>query len=189
MSTSQTISLEPATLESAPDNSKEILNEAKGNLGFIPNMYKYMAQNPSLLDSYYHAYNSFREQAGFSPQEQEVILLSISYENGCHYCMAAHSFLADNASNVPEDVTGAIRNGELVPDTKLAALSKFVRTMVVNRGNVSDEDLEKFLDAGYKEKHILGVITAIGVKTLSNYMNHITQTPVDDVFSNHEWSK
>jgi alkylhydroperoxidase family enzyme len=61
--------------------------------------------------------------------------------------------------------------------------------MVVNRGEVSVEDLATFLDAGYEEKHILGVITAIGVKTMSNYMNHITQTPVDDVFEGHSWSK
>jgi uncharacterized peroxidase-related enzyme len=189
MNTQQSVSLKPATLENAPDKSKELLKEAKDNLGFIPNMYKYMAQNPSLLDSYYNSYNSFREQAGFSPTEQEVVFLSISYENSCHYCMSAHSFLAENASNVPEEVTEAIRNGEEIPDPQLAALSNFTQSMVVNRGRVSEEELETFLDAGYEEEHILGVITAIGVKTFSNYMNHITETPVDDVFAGHSWSK
>lgn len=189
MSTKQSTFFKPATLENAPAKSKELLQEAKNNLGFVPNMYNYMAQNPSLLDSYYHSYNSFREQAGFSPKEQEVILLSISYVNGCHYCMAAHSFLAENASNVPEEVTEAIRNGDEIRDSKLAALSTFTQNMVKDRGQVSEETLEAFLKAGYEEQHILGVITAIGVKTFSNYMNYITQTPVDDVFAEHSWNK
>ncbi|SMO56766.1 carboxymuconolactone decarboxylase family protein [Fodinibius sediminis] len=188
MSTQQSASLEPATLESAPAKSQELLQEAKDNLGFVPNMYKYMAQNPSLLNSYYRSYNAFREQAGFSPVEQEVILLSISFENRCHYCMAAHSFLAENASNVPEEVTEAIREGKEVPDARLAALSLLARSMVVNRGRPAKEELDAFFNAGYEEQHLLGIITAVGVKTFSNYMNHIVQTPVDKVFSDHSWS-
>jgi len=189
MSTEDTISIEPSTLENAPQKSKELLQETQDNLGFVPNMYKYMAKNPSLLDSYNQTYNSFREHAGFTPQEQEVIFLSISFENSCHYCMAAHSFLADNASNVPEEVTEAIRNGEELPDPKLDALSKFARSMVVQRGQLPKEDLQAFLDAGYEKHHILGIITAVGVKIFSNYINHVVQTPVDEMFADHSWSK
>lgn len=189
MSTQQSIPFKPVTDEDTPEESKKILQEAKEKLGFVPNMYKFMAKNPSLLDSYYHAYDAFRELAGFTPAEQEVLFLSISFENECHYCMAAHSFLGDKVSNVPEKVLEALRNGEAVPDTKLAALSTFCRKMVQNRGNVSDEDITALLDAGYEKKHVFGVITAIGVKTFSNYMNHITETPVDDMFSEYSWSK
>jgi hypothetical protein len=50
--------------------------------------------------------------------------------------------------------------------------------MVNKRGRPSDEDVESFLSAGYTEKHILAIILAISVKTISNYSNHIFRTPL-----------
>jgi len=81
--------------------SNNILEETKAKLGFTPNMYFTMGQNASLLDSYAYAYNSFRVNGGFTPVEQEVILLSVAFENQCQYCMAAHSFVADKMTMVP----------------------------------------------------------------------------------------
>jgi len=189
MSVQTKLTFEPVTLESAEEPAKSTLQEAKNNLGFVPNMYEFMAINPSLLTSYISSYNAFREESGFTPQEQEVVLLSISYVNECDYCMAAHSFVADKMSNVPAEVTDAIRDGQEIPDSKLKALSKFTKKVVEDRGFVSQEAIQEFLDAGYEKKHVFGVITGVGVKTMSNYMNHIAETPVDDVFSERKWTK
>jgi len=183
------LELEPQTIESANKISSDIMDTAKKTFGFVPNMYSLMANNPALLDSYVYSYKSFRANSGFNPVEQEVILLSISYENECDYCMSAHSFVADKMSKVPEEVTDAIRNGEEIPDTKLASLSKYTRATVTKRGRVSEEDINQFLDAGYTKENILGVVTAIGLKTMSNYFNHITDTPLDDAFSERAWVK
>jgi len=189
MATQTKTKFEPVTLESAEEPAKSTLAEAKKNLGFVPNMYEFMAVNPSLLTAYTSSYNAFRQQSGFTPQEQEVILLSASYVNECDYCMAAHSFVADKMSNVPTEVTDAIRDGSKIPDKKLAALSNFTKEVVKERGYVSEDAIQDFLNAGFDKKHIFGVITGVGVKTLSNYMNHIAETPVDDVFSERKWEK
>ncbi len=183
------LELEPQTIESAHKISSDIMDAAKKTFGFIPNMYSLMANNPALLDSYTYSYKSFRANSGFNPVEQEVVFLSISYENECDYCMGAHSFVADKMSKVPEEVTDAIRNGEEIPDTKLAALSKYTRVTVTKRGRVSEEDVNRFLDAGYTKENILGVVTAVGLKTMSNYFNHITDTPLDEAFSERAWVK
>ncbi|MDE2593517.1 MAG: carboxymuconolactone decarboxylase family protein, partial [Burkholderiales bacterium] len=63
-----------------------------------------------------------RIQSGFTPAEQEVVFLAVSQTNGCTYCMAAHSMLADKKSGVPKDVLQAIRAGQPIPDSKLASL-------------------------------------------------------------------
>ena len=68
---------------SASPITNEILEGTKKTLGFIPNMYVTMGANPALLDSYTYAYKSFRANAGFTPAEQEVIFLSVAYENNC----------------------------------------------------------------------------------------------------------
>lgn len=183
------LQIEAQTIDSAHKVSSDIMAAAKKDFGFVPNMYSLMANNPALLDSYTYSYKSFRANSGFSPVEQEVILLSISYENNCDYCMGAHSFVADKMSKVPEEVTNAIRNGEEIPDAKLAALSKYTRATVVKLGRVSKEDIIGFLEAGYTKDHILGVVTGVGVKTMSNYFNHLTGTPLDEVFSDRKWKK
>ena len=189
MKTGTSLALEPKTIENADPVSKPLLEAAQKKLGMIPNMYAGMANNPALFDGYIHSYNSFRANAGFNPQEQEIVFLSVAVENGCEYCVAAHSFVGDNMSKVPKEITDAIRNGERVPDVKYSALSEFTQKVVATRGRPSEEDIEGFLEAGYTQKHILGVIAGVAVKTFSNYFNHIFETPVDDAFQGRAWSK
>jgi len=169
--------------------SQEILEKTKKSLGFVPNMYAKMSNNTSLLDAYTYSYNSFRANSGFTPVEQEVIFLSVAYENNCEYCMAAHSFVGDMMSKVSTEVTDAIRLGKQIPDVKLAALSRLSRSLTVNRGIVSQDEIDAFLTVGYTEIHVLGIITGIAVKTLSNYSNHITNPDVDAAFAGRVWKK
>lgn len=188
MSSEYRLSLAPKTLENTEPRARSALADAHKQLGFVPNMYAAMANSPSLLESYLHGYALFRAESGFTPVEQEVIFLSISRENGCHYCMAAHSFVADAVSKVPPEVTDAIRDGRPIPDAKLAALSGFTVTLVKTRGRPTRRDVEQFLAAGYSERHILDIILGIAVKTLSNYSNHLFHTPVDGMFASRTWN-
>ncbi|TGV03543.1 carboxymuconolactone decarboxylase family protein [Flavivirga rizhaonensis] len=142
-----------------------------------------------MLDDYVAAYNSFRANSGFTPQEQEVVFLSIAYVNNCTYCMAAHSFVGDNMTHVPVEVTDAIRSNSDIPDVKLKALSLFAKSVTMNRGLPTETDIENFLSAGYTQNHILAVISGVGVKTMSNYFNHIFNTPIDDAFKGRVWEK
>lgn len=164
------------------------LRTAKTKLGMVPNMYGVMANSPGLLDTYIHGYEVFRASSGFTPVEQEVVLLAISRENGCTYCVAAHSFIADKMSGVPEDVTNAIRDGRPIQDARLAALHDFTRTMVVKRGLPSTADVSAFLATGFSERQILEIVLAISVKILSNYANHLFHTPVDPAFAGRAWT-
>jgi uncharacterized peroxidase-related enzyme len=175
------------SIEKAQGRAKASLVKAKQQLGFVPNMYGEMANEPALFEAYAAGYAAFRRECGFSPVEQEVIFLSISRENSCDYCMAAHSFVADAMSKVPIAVTDAIREGRPIADPKLAALATFTVKMVASRGRPTDDDVRAFLAAGYTEKNILGIILAIGVKTFSNYTNHIFHTPVDSAFETRVW--
>ncbi len=189
MNTISKLTLTPKTIETADAISAKILEEAKKGMGMIPNMYATMANNTALIDAYSHSYKTFRENAGFTSQEQEIIFLSVAFENECEYCMSAHSFVADKMSKVPTAVTDAIRNNTEIEDAKYKVLSTFSRVMTVKRGNPSPEDIDAFLAAGYTENHILGVIAGIGVKTMSNYFNHVFNNPVDAAFASRTWVK
>lgn len=188
MASDYEIQTPPQTLQNADDQARPLLEQAQSKLGFVPNMYQHMAKAPGVLDTYLHGYDLFRNHSGFEPPEQEVVFLTISRENGCDYCMAAHSMLADKASQVPQEVTQALRDDKPIPDERLAALAQFTRTMFHTRGNPSPDDVAAFLAAGYREPHILQIVLAMAVKTLSNYSNHVNHPPVDDVFADYAWS-
>lgn len=116
-----------------------------------------------------------------------MIFLTISRENECGYCIAAHSFIADMVSKVPPEVTEAIRDSRAVADPRLAALSAFTRAMVQGRGFPKRANLDAFLGAGFTERHVLEVILAIAVKTMSNYANHLLSTALDEKFRTRAW--
>lgn len=166
----------------------EPLNSVQQAMGMVPNMYAAMVNVPALLNTYQHGYGKFRAESGFTGVEQEVIFLAISRFNGCHYCMAAHSFVADAMTKVPTEITDAIRDGRPIADAKLEALRSFADAMTDSRGSPTPEQAQAFLAAGYTEQHILGIILAISVKVISNYTNHIFHTELDPAFAARAWS-
>jgi uncharacterized peroxidase-related enzyme len=175
--------LGPIDHASAEGAQKEILDAAKAKLGFIPNMYANMANAPAVLSTYLHGYDLFRGESGLTPPEQEVVFLAVSQVNGCDYCTAAHSMIADKVSKVPQDVLQAIREGGSIQDPKLAALYHATVDMARTHGHPGPAAVKTFLDAGYQERHLLYIVLAIAVKTLSNFCNHAFATPVDERFA------
>lgn len=175
--------LAPKTLETADATARPLLEKAKAQSGFIPNMYAGMANSPGLLQTYLEGYTRFREQSGFNPVEQEVVFLVISHANGCGYCTAAHSMIAEKMSKVPADVLAALRSDALPADPKLAALATFVKVMFSTRGQPGAAASRAFADAGYGERQALEIVLALAVKTLSNYSNHLFHTEVDEQFA------
>lgn len=175
--------LRPVEHASAQGKQREILDLALKQVGFIPNMYAGMANAPAVLNTYLHGYGLFRSESGLTPAEQEVVFLAVSQVNGCKYCTAAHSMLAEKMSGVPADVLQAIRARTPIPEAKLAALFATTTSMVQSHGQPSPELVKSFLDAGYRESDLLYIVLAIAVKTLSNFSNHLFATPLDERFA------
>ncbi|GAC1541024.1 MAG: carboxymuconolactone decarboxylase family protein [Candidatus Velthaea sp.] len=187
MQNSGHLTLPKLTAQDAEPGAAASLEEAQRKNGMVPNMYAAMANAPEMFDTYLHGYALFREKSGFTPVEQELVFLTVSRENACEYCMAAHSTIADGAK-VPHDVTDAVREDRDIADPKLQALVAFVRTMFHTRGRPTQQDLADFLAAGYSERQVLDIILALAVKTISNYTNHLFDTEVDKPFARRAWS-
>ena len=175
--------LHPVDHASALGQQKDMLDLALKQVGFIPNMYANMVNAPAVLSTYLHGYGLFRGESGFKADEQEVVFLAISQVNGCDYCMAAHSMIADKMSGVPADVLRAIRAGNQIPDARLAALHAVATEMVLSHGQPQPGTVQTFLDAGFQERDLLYIVLAIAVKTLSNFSNHLFATQVDAQFA------
>jgi len=174
-------------VNSAPEAAKEILTRSAGAFGFVPNLFGVMAEAPALLKGYTSLMRLF-EEASLKAAERQVVLLAASYENECEYCVLAHSAIAA-MQQVPADAVCAIRDDEAIADPKLEALRRFTAVVVKSQGRPTEEDTKVFLAAGYGKQQILEVVLGVGLKTLSNYTNHIAETPLDEAFNKAGWSK
>ena len=175
------------TIETAPEAARDSLAAAGKAYGFVPNLLAVMAEAPALLKAYGTMIKIF-DETSFTPSERQVVLLATSAENECDYCVAAHSVISQ-VQKVPADVVQAIRDNRPLADRKLEALRRLTVSIVQSRGLPATAELEAFLDAGYTRAQVLEVLLGVGAKTLSNYTNHLADTPLDRAFASAAWSK
>ena len=96
--------------------------------------------------------------------------------------MAKHMKIDDKVSN-------ALRDETPLPTAKLEALRRFTLEVVRTRGNASKAVISDFLKSGYTRQNILEVILGLSQKTISNYINHLAETPMEEKYSQFSWTK
>lgn len=175
------------TIQSAPDGAKSLMAEAEEAYGFLPNLYRNMAEAPELLEGY-RTLSAIFDKTSFSETERQIVLLTNNRLNGCEYCMAAHTTISQ-AAGVPADVIEALRNGTAITDPRLEALRKFAVTINETRGYPNKGEITEFLEAGFSKQNVLEILIGTSLKVLSNYTNHITHTPLDEAFVPNTWAK
>ena len=134
-----------------------------------------------MLEAYQTLHTLF-QTTKFDAEELTVIWQTINVEHDCHYCVPVHEAIA-NMMNIDPAIIKALRNQTAMPTEKLQVLHKTTLALVRNRGRLNDNDLDAFSRAGYEQVHLLEIILGISQKIMSNYVNHLAQTPVDDAFS------
>lgn len=174
------------THESAPEGAKPLLQGVENAFGFVPNVSAILAESPSTLKAYMTISGIF-DESSFTPAERQVVILAINEYNACHYCVAAHSVLAE-MQGVSADAVDAIRDGNPIDEPRMEALRDFTNKVVDKRGWVKESEIEAFLGAGFTLAQVLEVILGVAFKTISNYANHVAETPLDDAFTARAWA-
>lgn len=175
------------TIDNAPEASRGSLEATKKAFGFVPNLQAHMAESPQLLAGYGSLWDLFSKTT-LTQHEQQVVYLTSNFENECHYCMAGHTTLAKMQKLDPA-VIQALRDGTEIPNARLAALHDFTKSVVLNRGWVSNAEVEAFIAAGFTRQNVLEVVLGVATKVISNYTNHIVHTPLDGFMKGNEWTK
>jgi len=176
------------TVESAPEASKPLLEKSLAAFGRVPGLHGTMAESPALLEGYQILHKLFAESTSFNADELTVVWQTINVEHACHYCVPAHTGIA-KMMKVDDAITEALRNETPLPNARLEALRTFTLQMVRSRGNATGEEVQAFLDAGFTKQQILEVVLGIAQKVMSNYTNHLAETPVDQVMQQFNWQK
>lgn len=175
------------TRDTAPAASKPVLDDVARSFGFVPNLQASMAESPELLAGYTALWDLFAKSS-LTPHEQQVVYLSANFEHNCHYCMAGHTTLA-KMIRMDASVIAALRAGTALPEAKLEALHRFAILVVRERGFVPEADVDAFLAAGYTRRNVLEVVLGVATKVMSNYTNHLANTPLDNFMAGNEWTR
>ena len=173
--------------QSAPAESTALLDVSINAFGMVPNLHAVMAEAPGLLEGYQRLHQLFLDSS-FDDEETTVVWQTINVEHECHYCVPAHTGIA-KSMKVDDAITDALRDETPLPTAKLEALRDFTLSVVRDRGNVNDDAVKAFLNAGFTKRQVLEVVLATAQKVMSNYTNHLANTPIDKPFQKFEWHK
>jgi len=175
------------TIESAPERSKPALKQLQSAFGMIPNIAGAMATSPVLITSLVGLFGNVHG-GSFTEAQVQTVLLTDAVTNASTWAVAFHTALALKEGIDPADVQ-AIREGRLPKDSKLAALSALAKTLIEKRGRLNDQDVDRFVAAGFGKDHALEVIAVVAASTITNYTGSITKPPLEAPFQAHAWEE
>jgi len=168
------------TQDNASEDAKPLLAKSKEAFGMIPNLHAVMAEAPTLLEGYQVLHELF-QNTSFNKEELTVVWQTINVEHECHYCVPAHSAIAANMK-VDQDIVDALVNKTPLSDEKLEVLRDTTLAMTRNRGVIDDAQIETFFNAGFTKQQLLEIVVGLSQKVMSNYTNHLADTPIDEPF-------
>jgi uncharacterized peroxidase-related enzyme len=152
---------------------------AEEKYGFVPNQIKVLNEHNPAIAKLYATTMDLIEEGELEDREREAVILAVSRYNDCHYCTSTHAGLGHAAGLTQEEIA-AINRGGLPEDYRLRALVKTTRMLMDKSGWLDDEDTEALARQGISEADLYEINAIIGLKILSNYVNHVAQTEVDD---------
>lgn len=165
--------LDPQT-SSGP--ARQLFDGVQAKLGVVPNLFRVLGNAPPALNGYL-SFGAALASGGFSPRLREQIALTVAESNQCGYCLSAHTFVGEKVGLSTQAIADA-RHARAA-DAKTDAILKLARSIVVSRGEISDDEYDRVRDAGLTEGDVIETIANVALNIFSNYVNHIARTVVD----------
>ena len=165
----------------SPPDASAVEDSAREAFGFVPNQVKEIGEHNPAVAKLLLAVLDLAEDGDLEDLEREVVLLTVSRYNDCHYCSSVHGKMAVS-EGLPREAVDAISSGGLPSDDRLRVLVQATRLMLDKRGWLDEEDLESLEAPGVDRADLYEINALIGIKTFTNYVNHVAGTEVDPEF-------
>ncbi|MBM4362163.1 MAG: carboxymuconolactone decarboxylase family protein [Deltaproteobacteria bacterium] len=167
----------PDSIQTSPEGSRPLLEAVKKQLGSVPNLFRVVGQSPAALEGYL-GLNAALGKGHIDARLRERIALVVAENNGCGYCLAAHSYLGAHVAKLDEAEIARNRAGRS-GDPRAEAALRFAARVVQQRGHVDDADLAAVRAAGYDDAQIVEIVVLVALNTLTNYVNSVAGTEID----------
>ena len=166
------------TIEDSAANGEqaELLTAIHKQLGMVPNFLRVFAHSPAALRAFLGLHGIAGEGSLDAPT-RERIALAVAQENGCQYCVSAHTVLGSNAG-LNGDEIDANRAGTS-QDAKAAVAVEFANQLVKHNGDVTSLELKRVREAGFSDSDIVEIITHVGMNVLTNMLGKVSRVAID----------
>ncbi|WP_405883521.1 carboxymuconolactone decarboxylase family protein [Streptomyces sp. NBC_01136] len=164
------------TAETADDKQRTLLDDTKRQLGRVPNLYASMANGPAALKGYL-AMRDALTKGVLTAKLREQLALLIAQENGCLYCLSAHT-MRGGMMGFSDQELARTRNAQS-GDPHTHAVLTIAREVMKTGGNVDDAVLTDARSAGVSDAELAEIVAHIALNVLSNYFNHLAQPELD----------
>jgi uncharacterized peroxidase-related enzyme len=120
-----------------------------------------------------------------SLRQRELLALAIAEINGSRYCLAAHGALARKLGLSSEEIRSARMAAATDPQEE--AMLRFARAVTLQRGDISDADLQSLRQAHFSDGQIAEIVANIALNIFTNYFNVLARTELDFPALKPEW--
>ena len=162
--------------DAAKGEAKDLLKAVEIKYGAVPNSFKVMANSPQTLGGF-RGLSDTLEGGLLSSETRSQIAIAVSELNKCPYCLSAFTALG-KAGKISDSALEACRMA-VSDDPKIDAALKFAKSIVTNRGAVSEDDFLKVRAAGHVDAEILEIVANVALYTFANYTNLVSKTEID----------
>jgi AhpD family alkylhydroperoxidase len=168
--------IQPIQDERRDAQTQRLLDAVRGELGLTPNMMKTMAQSPAALEGYLNLSGALANGV-FDPQLREQIALTVAQANRCEYSLAAHVTLGRKAGLTEDEILASLE--ARAADYRTDVALKFVRDLVISRGDLLAENLRRLRDVDYRDRDIVEIVALAALNIFENYFNRVAGTALD----------
>lgn len=162
--------------QDADPAQRQLLDAVQSSLGLVPNFLRVFANSPAALQAFLGLHH-IAGAGSLDPQTRERIALALAQQNGCEYCLSAHTAIGRKAGLGNEEIA-ANRTGTSL-DGRAAAAVAFARALVEHKGDVTTADIRTVRAAGYDDAEIVEIITHVGLNLLTNILGRASQVDID----------
>lgn len=167
---------EVPSYETFPAEAKPAYDQFVKVAGKMPNLYATIGYSAVTLNSYL-AFVQAQVKGAFHAKDREAIYLIVSQINGCEYCLAAHTGTAMK-NGWTEDQTLLLRAGKY-KEAAWEVIYGVIQSVIEHRGEVSEDLLGQFYQAGYTNKALMDLMALINIMSFTNYVYRLTKIPID----------
>ncbi|MBI4595640.1 MAG: peroxidase-related enzyme [Candidatus Tectomicrobia bacterium] len=149
--------------------TKAILKEIEGAFGMVPNLFRTYAHHAPLLKANWNKVKAVMMEGVLGPKVKQTIAVLVSKDNGCNYCVAAHTG-ALKAIGVSDEELRVIEENLEKADfsAKEKALIGFARRANSSPLKITDAEFESLRRTGTSDAEI---VEALGVMELFTAFN------------------
>ncbi len=167
-------------------NASNYLKVVNEKIGFVPNVLKAFSNFPKQFEGFTKLYNSIMlGESGLSKLEREMIAVTVSSENQCFYCLAAHGATVRELSQDPQ------LGERLASNFEAANLSKkhktmllFARNLTRNPSIVNEEDRLTLNKVGFNDRDIWDISLVVGFFNMTNRLAIASEMEPNDIYHN-----